>query len=487
MKQLYSKTLLCLLAFTFIFTGNAVAQVAGEFRSVASGNWNSLATWEMYNAGWVPATSFPNSITAIATVQAGHTLTMGGAATVKTLNLNGIVNTTSINLLTIYRTGSIIGGSNSAYINGPLAGEIIGAGVYKMMRFPVGKNGICRPVILEGTGTATAVKYTVEMFNAPPPVATLPTTLTSVSTIRYYTVAKAPSNQNNNLTVTLSYDVDDAVGTFSNSIKVALLRNGATGWTDFGGTLATPTTGVVRSTLTIANLPVYSIGTFAIGSNLVQPTISGNAGVAGAVLAYNDGTPKTVTADATGNYSFQVPLDWSGTITPTALGYTFTPASISLNNVVVNATAQNFSAISIFSDYRTFPNVFGDWNDPAMWEALNPATSLWEPAINYPVSVTGNVTIDNADLNINSPVSISGNLFNNGNLNLNATVTIANTGKLVNQGTLNNVAGGINVYGTYEHAQDGGMIGVYGNFEYTATNYYAGSKVMVTGVVSACS
>ncbi|HEY3370758.1 MAG TPA: hypothetical protein VGK10_07915, partial [Prolixibacteraceae bacterium] len=482
------KALFLLFAITLFLSGNLFAQVNGEFRSVASGNWNSAATWQVYStatASWNAAATFPNTITAVATVQTGHTLSLSAAATVLTLKLNGIVTTTATNLLTIYRNGSIVGGSNTAYIDGPIAAQVIGLGQQKILTLPVGKNNICRPVILQGTGTGTLATYTIEMFNAAPRAATLPATLMSVSNVRYYSIAKSPVSQNNNMTVQLSYDVDDAVGNYNSTVRVAFLGSAATGWADMGGSGTAPVTGTVRSTALITNAVVFGNGIYAIGSNLAQPSISGNAGVAGAVLAYNDGTPKTVTADATGNYTFKVPLDWTGTLTPSATGYTFTPASYSYSNVVVNKTAQNFSATSIYSDYRTLPDVLGNWNDPAMWEALNSSTSQWEPAINYPVNVTGTVTINNADLTINGALSISGTLINNGSLNLAANVTIAATGKLVNQGTLNNVAGGLKVYGTYEHAQDGGMIGIAGSFGESVTSFYTGSTLLITGVVSA--
>ena len=54
-------------------------------------------------------------------------------------------------------------------------------------------------------------------------------------------------------------------------------------------------------------------------------TISGNAGVAGATLSYTDGTSKTATADGSGNYSFTVSKNWSGTVTPSKSGYSFSP------------------------------------------------------------------------------------------------------------------------------------------------------------------
>jgi len=74
-------------------------------------------------------------------------------------------------------------------------------------------------------------------------------------------------------------------------------------------------------------------------------TISGNAGVAGATLSYTDVTSKTSTADGSGNYSFTVPYNWSGTVTPSKTGYAFTPVNMTYTNVSANQTAKNYTAL----------------------------------------------------------------------------------------------------------------------------------------------
>ena len=77
-------------------------------------------------------------------------------------------------------------------------------------------------------------------------------------------------------------------------------------------------------------------------------TISGNTGIAGVTLSWTDGTPQTTTSDGSGNYTFTVSYNWSGIITPDLAGFTFTPANISLSNVLANTTGQDFSANPIF-------------------------------------------------------------------------------------------------------------------------------------------
>lgn len=71
--------------------------------------------------------------------------------------------------------------------------------------------------------------------------------------------------------------------------------------------------------------------------------ISGNAGVGGAILSYTDGILKTATADGGGLYSFTVPSGWSGTVTPSKLGYTFSPVNRPYTNILADQTGQNYT------------------------------------------------------------------------------------------------------------------------------------------------
>ena len=86
-------------------------------------------------------------------------------------------------------------------------------------------------------------------------------------------------------------------------------------------------------------------------------TISGNAGVACAIIRYmvlipnmvtHSDSTGTVTADASGNYSFGVPSGWSGTVVPSMAGYIFIPPSYIYTNVVTDLTNQNFNATVTF-------------------------------------------------------------------------------------------------------------------------------------------
>jgi hypothetical protein len=75
-------------------------------------------------------------------------------------------------------------------------------------------------------------------------------------------------------------------------------------------------------------------------------TISGNAGVVDATLSYTDGSAKTATTDANGNYSFTVPYNWSGTVSVSKTGYVFSSDLVYIN-VMSDLTGQDYTATAI--------------------------------------------------------------------------------------------------------------------------------------------
>jgi len=484
------KTLLFLFAMTLFLTGNVFAQLTGDYRSVASGDWNSVNTWETFNGTtWVtPAASIPNSITAIATIQAGHTLTMSAPAQVKTLNLNGIVTTTSTNTLTIYYTGSIVGGSTTAYIDGPLNYQITTVvNVPKTINLPLGKGSVGRPVAFKlAHNRANLITYAFEMFNAAPPSYILPATLSSVSSVRYYTIARTNiTGLTSNCNLTFLYDTDDAVGT--NNSLLRIVRDSGTAWLSLGGIGSAPVSGSITSVTAALLTPSLTLAAptnnvFALG--IVSVSISGNAGVAGATLSFFDGTAKTVTSAANGTYTINVPAGWSGTITPSLQYYNFTPVSLNFTSVAGNLINQNFTALSSFTDFRSVGP--GSWSDPLTWEGWDVATSTWVPS-SVPTGAAGSILIRDVDeVTVDVPISLEAGctLTNEGILNVNSALTVKANALMANIGTLGNPGSSLNVYGTFEHRQDGGMIGVAGNFGSANTFFYAGSKILVTGVVN---
>jgi ribosomal protein S16 len=72
-------------------------------------------------------------------------------------------------------------------------------------------------------------------------------------------------------------------------------------------------------------------------------TISGNAGLPGVTLSYTDGSLKTAVTDSSGAYSLPVSYGWSGSVTPSRTGYTFSPTKRDYTSVMANQTGQNYT------------------------------------------------------------------------------------------------------------------------------------------------
>ncbi len=85
-------------------------------------------------------------------------------------------------------------------------------------------------------------------------------------------------------------------------------------------------------------------------------SISGSAGVSGATVSYSGTASGSVTADGSGNYTIPNLLNGSYTITPSKIGYTFSPTN---SNQTVNGadiTGVNFTATPIVVSVYSVPD-----------------------------------------------------------------------------------------------------------------------------------
>jgi hypothetical protein len=94
-----------------------------------------------------------------------------------------------------------------------------------------------------------------------------------------------------------------------------------------------------RATWDYAGKMAGSVTTYQISGTV---TLSG-VGLTGVNFSATAGATCGV-SDASGNYACTVPQGWSGTVTPSLAGYTFTPASRSYSSVAASQTAQGYSA-----------------------------------------------------------------------------------------------------------------------------------------------
>ncbi len=132
-------------------------------------------------------------------------------------------------------------------------------------------------------------------------------------------------------------------------------------------------------------------------------TISGNAGIGGAILSYLDGSPKTVTADSYGNYFLMVSDQWTGDVTPyKAGGYSFNPTRLQYTSLQSDSFSQNYVAAHDAPDI----NIKGNGIAIADGDDLPSPTDLTD---------FGPVLLDQAS------VSHTFTIYNNGVSNLNLT------------------------------------------------------------------
>jgi len=179
--------------------------------------------------------------------------------------------------------------------------------------------------------------------------------------------------------------------------------------------------------------------------------VSGNVGIGNANLTYIDGTQKSITADSYGNYFLLVSNQWSGVITPTKAGYTFSPTSREYTDVESDFYNQDYTAEGTGTvDY--YVNVaIGDNNNSCttiaapcrnIQEAINKASDgdiIYVTSGTYLFSTNGspNVVIINQNITLSGgwnsdftaqhgASTIDGENVNNGILVISGNVTVEN-------------------------------------------------------------
>ena len=135
-------------------------------------------------------------------------------------------------------------------------------------------------------------------------------------------------------------------------------------------------------------LRLFSNGTYTLlaTSNsftvVPLPTVSGTITLGGAALsdvtiAATNGVTCTILNNAA-DYSCDVPSGWSGSVTPSRGGVSFTPASRSYSNVTANQTAQNYTATSTTTLSVSPTSVFVNGAVTATWSGTpGPSGSNW--------------------------------------------------------------------------------------------------------------
>ncbi len=176
---------------------------------------------------------------------------------------NGVITSSSSNMLTVGSASATKGGSTASHVAGPLTKLTAGTAAYA---FPIGKGGVYRPASVT-PADASASSFTGEYFAISGASATsVSTPITSVGTNEYWDISR---NSGTNAQVSLNYD-NTKTTTWSNAgtpdasqdITVAHLVGG--NWVDEGGTTGTTILGDVASG-TIVSQELNSFSPFTFG------------------------------------------------------------------------------------------------------------------------------------------------------------------------------------------------------------------------------
>ena len=161
---------------------------------------------------------------------------------------SGIMQTDSVNVLTINSTGTFSGGSSTTYVSGPLA-IIIGSAAPISKTYHIGIAGVYRKVILSVTHTnATAVKYTIATKNASAKKLsyTLPIGISDVSGNSYFTVYRESVANLSSANINAFYSANDYITTPSSLRMVE--DNGSNAWVNLNGSGNTTPSGNINTT-----------------------------------------------------------------------------------------------------------------------------------------------------------------------------------------------------------------------------------------------
>jgi hypothetical protein len=172
---------------------------------------------------------------------------------------SGLLTTTATNLLTLGAAATVAGGSNTSFVNGPIA--VTARNTIPMVA-PVGKGSAYRPLtstiaITSGTGT-----FTVEQFETPPTGSISVSGVASLSTTRYFHITKT-GTVTGSATLTLSWGADDGVVTPSNMTVVTGTNGGQWSVADNGGGF----TGIASAgtVSTLGHSETANVGDFTLG------------------------------------------------------------------------------------------------------------------------------------------------------------------------------------------------------------------------------
>jgi hypothetical protein len=165
---------------------------------------------------------------------------------------NGLIATTTSNILTMAAGSTTSLGSAASYVNGPMVYAVAATGTTSI-NFPIGKSTSWRPVGLTVTQASSgSASYTAEMINTS--AKSLGYTITggsvaSVSPVRYWQIDRVGPANLTSASATLYYKVTGIADVITDPANLRIVKtlDAGTSWNDVGGTGSGSGTGSISS------------------------------------------------------------------------------------------------------------------------------------------------------------------------------------------------------------------------------------------------
>jgi len=177
----------------------------------------------------------------------------------------GELRTTNTNLLRINNDAIVNGASHSSYVNGPIVKYGNDA-----FEFPVGKNGLFRPISMTAP-SSTAAQFRAEYFDTNPndtySASSKDPSIHHISSTEYWLLDRLATN--NSVDVILSWE-DPSSGEVSDLSDLLVCRWDGTKWTDHGNgsTTGSITNGTITSASAITSFSPFTLGSATIENPL---------------------------------------------------------------------------------------------------------------------------------------------------------------------------------------------------------------------------
>lgn len=517
MKSIFTKItvfIVILLAGTFV----SQAQTTGDYRSVNTGNWTTLSTWQRYDGiSWLTPTSgqgYPgqNAGTGAVTIQSGHTVTIGNAG-ITTAPL-GVVTVQSTGQL--YLTGTITSQINFT-INTPQLIVASGGSVYffNKVRLTLASQAV---LTLGGLGTLQGTcNNNVEIYigavrfgacsGAPGNVFTFEQLMNMGGTLNAVPSSNTPLCPTSTISLTGSYA--GAIGTPpSYSWSVVAPGGGISTYTTQNVTIPNALAGTYQATLTVSTIlsgTTYTNSETHLAVINPFPTLT-------SVTQYATvcpGSPATMNLSGlVPNTTFSLWYSINGVPQTALTGLTSGPAGTSSFTTPNLALANNgqtlqVTAITITNPSTNCSSTFAVNGTLSVWTTgggtwTGAVSSDWHNAANWCGGVptaTTDVFISGPSVSVPNQPEISASatcrnitLYTGAILTTNGTNSLDVKGNWTNNGTLVASNGTVSLTGTAAQSVGGTAMTTFNNLTINNTaGVTAGKDITVNGVLNLVS